>query len=119
MATPRVDWDTLRAQLWARSGGRCEVSGRALDRDTFDAHHRRNKGMGGTTRPDRDAIWNLLALDPTVHNGGPLSVHGRRQWSESHGFLVPKNVDNVQVWPIRLHLKRWVYLTPAGGYLSR
>lgn len=116
MATPRVDWADLREKLWERSRGRCEVSGIPLDRDTFDAHHRRNKGMGGTTRPDRDAIWNLLALDPTVHNGGPRSVHGRRAWSESRGFLVPKGVGNVQVWPIFWHLKLWVYLTPEGGY---
>jgi hypothetical protein len=117
LATPRLDWANIRKMLWERCGGRCEVSGLPLDAETFDAHHRRNKGMGGTSRPDRDAIWNLLALDPQVHNGGPLSVHGRRAWSEARGFLVPKGEDNVQVWPVKLHDRRWVYLTANGRYL--
>lgn len=72
--------------------------------------------MGGTTRPDRDAIWNLLALDPGVHNGGPQSVHGRRKWAEDRGFLVPKNVQRVQLWPVKLHDREWVLLRPDGEY---
>lgn len=112
----KVRWDLLREQLWQRSGGRCEVSGKDLDQQTFDAHHRRNKGMGGTTRPDRDAIWNLLALDPQVHNGGPESVHGRRRWAQKNGFLIPKNVRHLHLWPLKLHEKTWVLLRPDGGY---
>jgi hypothetical protein len=107
---PRIDWGPIRDALWKRSGGRCEASGRPLDRDTFDVHHRRNKGMGGTTRPDRDAPWNLLALDPEVHNGGPQSVHGRRVWAQERGFLVPKNVKRVHLWPVKLHDRAWVLL---------
>ena len=113
---PRVDWGAIREVLWKRCGGFCEVSGRALDPETFDAHHRRNKGMGGTSRPDRDAIWNLLALDPVVHNGGPRSVHGRRKWAEERGFLVPKGVQRVQLWPLKLHDREWVLLRPDGEY---
>lgn len=89
---PTPNWAKLRDALWERSHGRCEVSGRPLDRDTFDAHHRRNKGMGGTYRPDTDGLGNLLALDPVVHNGGPASVHDRRPRSESFGWLVSKAV---------------------------
>lgn len=89
----------------------------ALDPDTFDAHHRQNKGMGGTVRPWRDDLTNLLALDPNVHNGGPLSVHGRRAWSQEHGYLVSK----LSPWPpagmpVALHGVRWVFLTSDGRY---
>jgi hypothetical protein len=67
------------------------VSGTPLDFETFDAHHRRNKGMGGTSRLDTDLLSNLLALDPTVHNGGPGSVHADRNGvSGPRGWLVSK-----------------------------
>lgn len=72
--------------------------------------------MGGTSRPDRDAIWNLLALDPEVHNGGPQSVHGRRAWAEKNGFLIPKDVNRIQLWPVKVPWHGWVLLRPDGGY---
>jgi hypothetical protein len=111
-----------RRPLWERCGGRCEVSGRPLDFETFDMHHRRNKGMGGTSREDVDELWNLLALDPVVHNGGPQSVHGRRSWSEERGYLVPKNVNEVVLWPVYLYglvparVQRWVLLSGVPRY---
>ena len=113
-----------REPLWERCGGLCEVSGRPLDFDTFDMHHRRNKGMGGTDRPDVDELWNLLALHPDVHNGGPQSVHGRRQWSEARGYLVPKHVNEVILWPVYLHglmpahVQRWVLLAGVPRYYN-
>lgn len=114
-----MNWGRIRDALWERSGGRCEVSGVPLDRHTFDAHHRRNKGMGGTDRPDRDALSNLLALDPVVHNGGPLSVHGRRGWSQPRGYLLSKlDPRPAAAHPVRLHGVRWVWLTDDGGYAN-
>lgn len=115
-----------RMPLWERCGGRCEISGRPLDFDTFDMHHRRNKGMGGTSRADVDGLWNLLALDPNVHNGGPESVHGRRQWSQDRGYLIPKHEKDPGLWPVLLggllpvHFHRWVLLASEQptGYLA-
>lgn len=73
--------------------------------------------MGGTRRPDRDALSNLLALDPTVHNGGPMSVHGRRRWSQPRGYLLPKtDRAPAAATPVWLHGVRWVWLTDDGGY---
>lgn len=118
--TPRPNWPAIRDALWERCGGQCEVSGRALDRDTFDAHHRQNKGMGGTSRPWRDALTNLLALDPDVHNGHDWSVHGRRPWSEQRGYLIPKlALHPPDAMPVWLHGVRWVWLTNAGPYAGR
>jgi hypothetical protein len=105
-----------RPQVWRRCGGLCEVSGRPLDYYTFDMHHRRNKGMGGTSRPDRDDIENLLALEPEVHNGGPQSVHGNPLWSKPRGYLISKNADWPGGYPVWLHQLRWVLLGADGAY---
>jgi hypothetical protein len=109
-------WGRLRGALWTRCGGRCEVSGVPLDRETFDAHHRRNKGMGGTVREDRDWLSNLLALDPTVHNGGPQSVHGRRAWSERRGYLIPKHVPWASAVPVLIFGRFLFMLGDDGQY---
>lgn len=113
---PAPNWKIIREKLWKRSEGLCEVSGLPLNPDTFDAHHRRNKGMGGTYRPDTDSLSNLLALDPDVHNGGPQSVHGRRPWSEERGYLLPKDLERAVTWPVLIHGRRWVYLLSTGEY---
>lgn len=99
-----------------RSGGYCEVSGLPLDPDTFDAHHRRSKGMGGDGRLNTDTLSNLLALDPQVHNGGPASVHGRGAWSQVRGYLVPKHHDYPGMVPVLLHTGRRVLLLDDGSY---
>lgn len=109
-----TDWLKVRDILWERSGGLCEVSGVPLDFERFDAHHRRNKGMGGTRRADVDWPSNLLALDSQVHNGGPLSVHGRRTWSQPRGYLLPKDTMWAGFVPVLLRGTRWVLLPDHG-----
>lgn len=113
-----MDGDTRRA-AWERARGRCEVSGWPLGEaygDDWECHHRRNKGMGGTSRADVDALSNLLALHPRVHNGGPQSVHGRRLWSQARGYLLPKDVEHPGMWPVWLLGRRWVLLGDDGLY---
>jgi hypothetical protein len=102
-----------RPQLWVRCRGRCEVTGRPLDYDTFDMHHRRRKGMGGTSRPDRDNIENLLALDPDVHH---IVVHGYPTYSMPRGYLISTNADWPGGYPVWLHRSRWVLLGADGDY---
>lgn len=109
----------VRRALYDRADGCCEITGQPLgDRDghTWEAHHRRNKGMGGTSRPDRDSLANLLALTPLIHNGGPQSVHGRREWSERYGYLVPKHIEWVSLVPVLLRGRHWVWLGSDGQY---
>lgn len=75
--------------------------------------------MGGTSRPDRDSLSNLLALDPQVHNGGPQSVHGRggyEGWSMTNGYIVPKRDNSPGLVPVLLHDGQLVLLTATGGY---
>jgi hypothetical protein len=109
----------IRRSVWERASGRCEISGLQLgpaDSDRWECHHRRNKGMGGTSRENVDSLTNLLALNPRVHNGGPLSVHGRRAWSQKRGYLIPKDVSQPGMWPLWLLGRRWVLLTDSGVY---
>jgi hypothetical protein len=112
----RPNWEKIRSDLWRRCGGSCEVSGVTLDFDTFDVHHRRNRGMGGTSRADVHDLPNLLACDPVKHNGGPLSVHGRRGWSERRGYLLPKHVEHPGDWPVLIGGRHWVLLGNDGVY---
>lgn len=113
-----ADWAKLRGQLWERSGGHCEITGQTLDPETFDAHHRRPKGMGGTSKPDKDWLTNLLALTPAIHNGGPQSVHGRTTWSRPRGYLLPKDTPWAGMVPVLLLGRRWVMLGEEGGYFD-
>lgn len=117
----RADWPALREALWKRSNGCCEVSGQPLDYHTFDAHHRRNKGMGGTSRPDTDVLSNLLALNPIVHNGGPGSVHADRPRSELRGWLIPKlSTEPLHMVPALVYASggwRWCLLAETGELL--
>jgi hypothetical protein len=110
----------LRKALWERSAGYCEVSGIALDPDTFDAHHRRNKGMGGTTRPDRDSLQNLIAVDPAVHNAagpGARSIHGSKTWSQPRGYLLWQTQGPL-LTPMHYREKQWVLLTADGDFIE-
>jgi hypothetical protein len=113
------NWREITDLLWARSDGFCEVSGRELDRDTFDRHHRRLKGMGGTYRPLTDSPCNLLALDPEVHNGAPWSVHQRATWSRPRGYLLSAHVADevLAITPVLYRGKEWVVLAENGQLL--
>jgi hypothetical protein len=84
-----------RPQLWQRCQGLCEVSGQPIQYDEFDMHHRRRKGMGGTSRPDRDSIENLLAVHSDVHH---IAVHGQPRY------------------PVWLRGQCWVLLGADGNY---
>jgi 5-methylcytosine-specific restriction protein A len=112
---PDPKWKMLREVLWSRCDGFCEVSGRALDFETFDAHHRRLKGMGGTSREDTDLPGNLLALDPEVHNGAPWSVHQRTSWSRPRGYLLSTSVEIAAEEPLLYRGKTWMILDDEGS----
>jgi hypothetical protein len=118
---PKPNWKQLREQLLERSGGYCEVSGRVLDPETFDAHHRRPKRMGGTSRPDTDLLSNLLALDPGTHNAaarGARSVHGSSLWSMACGYLLHDDAIPALA-PVLIMGRRWVLLGEHGEYVPQ
>jgi hypothetical protein len=98
-----------------RSNGYCEVSGVPLDFDTFDAHHRRNKQMGGTYRLDTDTLANLIAVDPIVHNGHRNSVHQAAGWSRPRGYLLHGNSVPSEE-PILYKGRTWLVLHADGTH---
>jgi len=111
-----VNWTETRHKLFERCKGYCEITGQPLDLDTFDCHHRRPKGMGGTDRPDRDWLSNLIAITPAIHNGGPRSVHGDPLWSRPRGYLLHKHVKWASLVPFYLRQRQWVMLGDNGEY---
>jgi hypothetical protein len=118
MGKKRTDprWGHLREVLWTRSGGFCEISGWSLDFETFDAHHRRPKGIGGTYRELTDSPANLLALLPLVHNIHPKSVHGAPAWSRPRGYLLPGNWsdETMLASPVLYRGHTWMILQQEG-----
>lgn len=101
---------------YERAGGYCEITGLPLDPERFEAHHRRPKGMGGTSRPDRDRLSNVLAITPAIHNGGPQSVHQNPGWSRPRGYLLSKEVEWAVLVPVLLGGLYWVHLGDDGRY---
>lgn len=110
----------LRKLLWDRSGGLCEVTGYPLGGGPdgpWEAHHRRPKGMGGTTREHKDCMCNLIAVQPRVHNLDPNSIHGWPQRSYDHGWLIRKYVDEPGEVPLWWRDRAWVVLDCKGWML--
>jgi 5-methylcytosine-specific restriction protein A len=107
----------LRHRIYERAGGRCELSGVPLvggPDGPWEAHHRRPKGMGGTSRPNTDTVGNLLALAPCVHNMAPDSVHMMPERSRRNGWLVSKHEDDPASVPVVLRDGRVVLLGEEG-----
>lgn len=111
---------TLRRRIYERANGVCELSGRPLPGGLdgpWEAHHRRPKGMGGTSRPNTDTVGNLLALHPRVHNMAPDSVHLMPERARASGWLVSKHEDDPASIPVILWTGH-VVLLGEEGYIS-
>lgn len=101
--------------LLERSGGICEICAR---RPGSNRHHRRPRGLGGSSRPDTDLISNLIMVC------GSGSVSGCHGYLETHrteslisGLLVRQAVDDVAAVPVHLACG-WVLLAPDGTYTT-
>lgn len=106
--TPQV-----RELVRARAGSSCERCGMALR--TGNIHHRKPRGMGGTTDPAANSPANLML----VCGSGTTGCHG---WIESHrqealteGWLVPRTADP-EGSPVRVWGAGWAQLRADGHY---
>lgn len=100
----------VREQVWARSGECCEGCGRGLDRDTWECHHRRTKGMGGSADPATNAPVNLLALCPSPCHADATSGE---PWTWDAGLRVKQYANPADI-PVLYRGRRLVFLTETG-----
>lgn len=94
----------------------CAVCGRGITGQRgvdWSIHHRRARGMGGTTAPDTNLPSNLL----TVCGNGTEGCHGliesRRPEALDRGWLLRAG-DVPSQRPVQHMLHGWVYLTDDG-----
>lgn len=108
-------------QVIARDLGSCTRCGRHvvhLQRGfAWSIHHRRPRGMGGTSIAWVNAAANLIVLC----GSGTTGCHG---WVEKHrdealvaGFLVSRGIRKADEVPIKHKALGLVYLTEEGGWV--
>lgn len=87
---------TVKDDLAARAGGRCEVCGTRLT-GPWSRHHRRPRRMGGDRRPDVNELANLLLICGTATTGCHGRIESDREWAYTHGYLLPADTTPDQV----------------------
>lgn len=100
----------VKATIRSRAQNLCEICGQHTS--DLTAHHRRLKGMGGTRRPESQAvsagIW-VCALD---HH----RIHAHPQHSYEMGWLVKQSADPALIAVLRR--ERWVLLQDDGSFIE-
>ena len=94
----------VRAIVEQRAGGYCERFGLPL-RSGAHIHHRRPRGMGGSSSVDTNRASNLLWLHPSCH----AKVESERGKALSSGFLVRQGEE-----PGDVPLFRWGWWVRLG-----
>lgn len=92
----------LRAAVFVRASGMCDLCGRPLPR-LWHCHHRKLRSQGGRHEPE-----NLLALHDACHR----KVHNRPTWARRCGYIVARNFDP-SARPVWRHRARWQLPTPG------
>lgn len=116
--TPAV----VRKAFYEREQERCFLCREPLrweDRGVgWSAHHRKPRGMGGTSDPRTGSISNCLI----VCGSGTTGCHGRiernREVALKVGLLIPKNATTESFAPAAVRVRRmdrtWWLLTESG-----
>lgn len=74
--------DTVRADVAARSGGRCEAQHPGCTIRATEMHHRLMRSAGG-----KHTVENLLDLCTAGHR----YIHGHPNWSYEQGYLLKRS----------------------------
>ena len=103
-----------------RAGYRCEICGRLLHDGTmwtqaYSVHHRRPRGMGGTTDPSANTPANLMLLCGTGTTGCHGYLESRRALARHGGWLLTQQQDPTTV-PVIVHTRGRTLLTVDGRY---
>ena len=91
----------VRQLVWERDGGccvRCGIYGGVHTFPPHQLHHRRPRGMGGTSRDDTNSPANLVLLCAQCHEW----VESWRTRALCAGQLVSQGVDPALI-PLRYH----------------
>ena len=100
------EWDKAKRVVYARDGGKCL---RCLQEAT-DVHHRKPRGMGGSSDPELNyGLANLVSLCRHCHD----RVHANPGESYELGWLVRSGLDPLEV-PILVSATFTVWLTRDG-----
>jgi 5-methylcytosine-specific restriction protein A len=101
----------VRQLIRERSGGVCEIQavcqGRAAS--TWQIHHRRPRGMGGTKRPETNQAACGLGVCGDCHR----LAESQREMALANGWLVRQNQTPATI-PL-LYRHRWCLLDNDGG----
>ena len=96
----------VRGIVEKRADGCCERCGKF--RVSFQLHHRRPRGIGGSRRQDTNTASNALALCPSCH----FVVEADRESAREFGWLVRQGHNPADVPVYRQG--RWVLLDDHG-----
>lgn len=103
-----------RAAVIGRCLGLCERCGKNLNGQPYSIHHRRPRGMGGTTREDANSPSNLLVLCGSGVTGCHGWIESRRSEAFEDGLLI-RQTDDPAAIPVLLE-RGWVLLTDDCGF---
>lgn len=89
----------------------CEVMARCPGRAValYDLHHRRNRGAGGSKRPETNLAGNALAACRDCH----AFIGAQPETAYCNGWLVRQNQTPAEVPVLRRNV--WVRLDDAGN----
>ena len=93
--------------IFERCQGVCEMCGMPAMDPQF--HHRRPRGMGGTSRKETGSPANALYVHPSCH----ASIESNRSSSLENGYLVSQSADPASVRVLRWGV--WVMLNEDGS----
>lgn len=96
-----MEWAKVRKEALARDDYHC----RRCLKPATDVHHRKLKGMGGTSNRDvAFGLPNLVSLCRECHT----YIHAHPQYGYESGFLVHSWDDPAEI-PIGRHHEDWLF----------
>lgn len=111
-ARPRRDTGpspATRSKVIERASICCERCGKSLTGQPYSIHHRKPRGMGGTSDPGANSPANLLLLcgSATTPDGCHTAVERFRASAIKTGFIVPRTADPSGV-PVKMPSGWWL-----------
>lgn len=102
-----------RRTVGERAGGCCERCGKIITNE-YSIHHRKPRGMGGTSDPAVNSPANLVLLcgSATTPDGCHTAVERFRQSAITTGYIVTRTADPATI-PIKRH-NGWFLLNHNG-----